>query len=981
MKHVFRVTRPHVILWLSHLLTICYSQAFIPIDDLLKQSYQTETEYTQQSKNESQFLTEFHDRVERKGYIKRLAEGALTHEYYFQATDEYVKITDASCNVSKLSDQQNDYNFQEGGIQYAFASSVLKLLPAKAMEYKGSSKVRGISTSHYQGTKDGVTFDAYIREGRWRGADNDTAHIPVRVVVKNTTDNEVAFYDFHHFRRNIQRYSDMNLRIGFGCIGKKNPPNMVLPSIPSQVSFEYEIFDYGAGGEKSPAEQLELNTMWYDAAQKIARVDLTSWSGKTTTEIHDFNTGVMYVKDGRTCTINHVTSSKFSYTKEGRMISLMKTPDQLLGLSSDLYYVGKDMMRGAMCDIWESVEENAVLKGQKYARVVTTYYFTQLKWLSTLDGSDDAFIPLRKTVVAYENDDDMRLPDSSVAYNIFDYAEQSSYDPSFFKHFDISDCFAGPDSRTYFEISLKWDAHTSQTTMLKYRSLIRTITKEQIYTITEISPLRLPGVYLTVKEDNTVHVVVVLLAQPPALASFVLDEILATPGKNMRKAKYMPSQEDCAKECLPDTACMVFLYREHVCYFADSDDSERWGTQVSQDFFEKFIKADANVTTMYQSNADVIKKIKGEVESGNFLVSFQTPDTDDVYKITLTAFQFLADASPFGERIRDRPYTLVTKAQTLSLKPSTAMVAKPLGASGPISSIQQCYRTCTEENSISCASFSYCSATSECRLSSVMMDIDNLDSRESAVKDTRCNIYTRSYLNFFKKFPGSVVRVGGDVSVAGVTSAAGCAKECKHNKEIRCRGFEFCENSNFCVLHEAHFLDIESVDIVNGSDFCSHYAAKFIADYWEIGRKFVEDPMARVVQLVSVEDCAKQCSLDPSGLCKSFNYCPGDDGPDTKCFLNTVSVLDDGVQLKDTKGCYHYYQEDDVHDFITRGWYKAPQGAIRGVTSGSLGGLLFAMLLVGLIAGVGGLFAFTYWQARKRPDDGGTIRFVNHINE
>ncbi|KAL3226837.1 hypothetical protein MRX96_024664 [Rhipicephalus microplus] len=267
----------------------------------------------------------------------------------------------------------------------------------------------------------------------------------------------------------------------------------------------------------------------------------------------------------------------------------------------------------------------------------------------------------------------------------------------------------------------------------------------------------------------------------------------------------------------------------------------------------------------------------------------------------------------------------------LSTDVDTTMKAVMLDGSSEIGSVQQCYRNCITESGIECASFSYCAATKDCRLSSTYVRDDDTASKKSLATDTRCDVYARSYIKMYEKFPGTVSRVGGALSKDSVPD----------------------ENHKHCVLHETHFLDIRPEDVVNGTEACSHYAQKFSADYWEGAKGELMAPDSVTVTLISFEDCAKQCTLDPSGRCKSFNFCPGDDGPNRKCVLNSHSIdemeSNKDVTFKPSKDCFFYFQQDHINDFVHMNRKQAFSMEASGYTSGGLGGLLFGMLILGLI--------------------------------
>ncbi|CAN8001387.1 unnamed protein product, partial [Ixodes hexagonus] len=922
-------------MWL--VVTLCFlgvglqcsaQQKYPNIKAMLAKSYQTSVEYTAQPRNISEFSTEIHNRDDQTGYFEILISGVLNYIYYFGETNEEVSIINNICEVKPL-----DASVKKEGIIYHGSSSILYSLPDDKMVYKNEATVRGIKVSQFSYKDDkGNAYDVYFRTADWMADDNTTGQVPVRVT--NSSANGFTMYDFYNFKPYKKRVGDMNLKTGLGCKGKKNPKGKALPTLPDQISFQYEVYNHKVvGGE--PEDNLELNKIWFDATNKVAKVELNMRNVQGVTEIHDFNSGVMYVlsKDD-SCQVRHVSESRFSASMREKGVVAMKSPAQLLALTGDYYYAGQTIIRGVACDIWESVQENVHRNNVTFDRLVTTFYFTTLKWFTVADGKEETFVPLYRTMAGATLDiysAGVWAPDFQLAVSYFDFTEDKTYNQGFLLNMDISDCFI---SKTYFEMILMTDQNMTGHEAWKGYSQLSETLWEHMYTAAEISPLRIPRLQASLilcvglLDDSTVHVVGVLLPEPAAIARFLplKSDKSPYPGSNMKHLVRMSSQEECAQECYNDKGCLTFLYCDHECYTASTTFPLRWGEPIKVFGCQQYYKSAANISLPFKNSSAALEKIQAEVKMLEVKI-----DADGTNKVTYTAVKFNTDASPFNERSKAALYELALPKKALSLEAETTMKATPLFTSTEISSVQQCYRNCITETGTQCASFSYCPMTKECRLSSVYI-MDDMDPRNVEV-DTHCNVYIRSYMQLFDKFPGSVSRVGGDKSIPGVKTVAECAKACKHDELLRCRGFEYCPGSKNCILHSKHFLDLDPNDIVNKSDSCSHYALKFSADYTEGAKMELVDPNPRTIDLISLEDCAKACSTDPSETCQSFNFCPGDDGPDRKCVLNTLSVFDRGVTLKQSSTCLFYYQQDHVTNFIHHNKYLRSTTPVSGYTS------------------------------------------------
>ncbi|KAL1415777.1 hypothetical protein MTO96_028913 [Rhipicephalus appendiculatus] len=463
----------------------------------------------------------------------------------------------------------------------------------------------------------------------------------------------------------------------------------------------------------------------------------------------------------------------------------------------------------------------------------------------------------------------------------------------------------------------------------------------------------------------------------------------------MQYDKSVPSQEECAEKCYNDADCVTFIYCDHGCFRSVSNRPIDWGKPLVMSGCRRYYKSDADIKVAFTNNSEVIRMLKDEVDNARLVLKLSDEDLQASClpnmilrksPATFTAVRLNTDASPFNANHAGGLYDVAFPGKVLSTDVDTTMKAVMLDGSSEIGSVQQCYRNCITESGIECASFSYCAATKDCRLSSIYVrDDDDKTAQKSLATDTRCDVYARSYIKMYEKFPGTVSRVGGVLSKDNVPDENQCAQLCKHGLEepkIRCRGFEYCPGTKHCVLHETHFLDIRPEDVVNGTEACSHYAQKFSADYWEGGKSELVAPDSVTVTLISFEDCAKQCTLDPSGRCKSFNFCPGNDGPNRKCVLNSFSIADMGsnkdVAFKPSEDCFFYYQQDHVNDFVHMNRKQAFSVEASGYTSGGLGGLLFGMLILGLILGAAGYTAFNYLRARRAGTDNTTVRFMRH---
>lgn len=966
---------------LTGLATFAQDPTYKGFSDVISKSYHVDAEVTFTGKNESEFIREYHNREDGTGYMEMLVGGTTSYMYYFLETNEEVTILDNICAVTDLSKTPA---IIDNKTVYVGASSLLFRIPANVMKYVDQVTVRGVSTNHFQGTFNQRQYDIYVRTADWTENGAKKGEVPVRIEVDHDNSDNHTVYDFYNFEPFTPKIGQMNLKTGIGCEGKKNPASKKLPTIPPQISFQYEIY-YNLQGVR-PELHVTVNKIWYDGTNKLVRVELFQNTGDTVSEIHDFNSGVMYRFDKEgTCTMDHISKSYFTKTMENKEIMTMRSPAEMLELIGDFYYAGQTVIRGVACDIWESVRTNVTIGDEHYTRLVTTFYFTSLQWFSA-GAKLDKFVPLRRETSGMQKDFLGEWQPESHAVNYFDFLEEDGLDESFVWNFDVRDCAVSKDKKSYLDLLFISDKNVSQRALWSNRANLLETVWEKLYTLPEISPLRIPKPQIGFLEDNSIHVVAQLLPAPDAIASFISSDRRFIPGEKMQFDKSVPSQEECAEKCFNDADCLTFIYCDHGCFRSASNRPIDWGKPLLMSGCSRYYKSDADIKVTFRNNSEVIKMLKDEVDNARFVLKVSSDEMQSA--ATFTAVRLNTDASPFNANHAGGLYDLAFPGKVLSADVDTTMKAVMLDGNSEITSVQQCYRNCITESGIECASFSYCAATKNCRLSSIYIRDDDEASKKSLVTDTRCDVYARSYISMYEKFPGTVSRVGGALSKDNVPDENQCAQLCKHDKHDqhdkrgRCRGFEYCPGTKHCVLHEKHFLDIRPEDLVNGTEACSHYAQKFSADYWEGAKGELLAPDSVTVTLVSFEDCAKQCTLDPSGRCKSFNFCPGDDGPNRKCVLNahTMEEVESNkdVKFQPSKECLFYFQQDHINDFIHFNKKQAYSVQATGYTSGGLGGLLFGMLILGLILGAAGYTAFNYIRARRGGADNTTVRFMRH---
>ncbi|CAH1780145.1 unnamed protein product, partial [Owenia fusiformis] len=270
--------------------------------------------------------------------------------------------------------------------------------------------------------------------------------------------------------------------------------------------------------------------------------------------------------------------------------------------------------------------------------------------------------------------------------------------------------------------------------------------------------------------------------------------------------------------------------------------------------------------------------------------------------------------------------------------------------------IQKCAMRCLTETRIKCESFDYCSNVGECMLSDKhRADGENTGSYRN---HSYCDHYSKSYIALnFEKAPGRVLTTfPGETKIYSGLSAESCAKVCIDETHFKCESFDYCPSSVSCTLNTRH-KDSTNAVMVNRTD-CSHYSKAFLGKFREDPASYLIGYEETVIHGIGKEACARTCLQETSFNCRSFNYCPTDDGKGTpSCLLNTHTKADvRGDKFVSDPNCSYSERVD------------AQSVAIRPKTlqysSGQMAGLGIGMLLLGTLTGTGILFALVFFLRR-----------------
>lgn len=249
-------------------------------------------------------------------------------------------------------------------------------------------------------------------------------------------------------------------------------------------------------------------------------------------------------------------------------------------------------------------------------------------------------------------------------------------------------------------------------------------------------------------------------------------------------------------------------------------------------------------------------------------------------------------------------------------------------------SVADCSKMCSFD--VDCRSYSYCSKTSECSITSLDLRkseflkqimttgsviTDKLNQDKYQINDRAdCVIYERDYLDIFT-LTKEEVQVSKSLtrSLLESKSAFECAKEAVDLEsglyDHHVASFAYCPTTNRCILDE--YL-VESPHQMNGTETvddddprneirCIKYRKRY-QNYFHVSPKvFVQNEEIHQLDIKSsVEECARACWHQFGQICASFDYCSPD-----RCLINEKSIREKGDKLmtEQRNDCLHYERD------------------------------------------------------------------------
>ncbi|CAL4143069.1 unnamed protein product, partial [Meganyctiphanes norvegica] len=340
-------------------------------------------------------------------------------------------------------------------------------------------------------------------------------------------------------------------------------------------------------------------------------------------------------------------------------------------------------------------------------------------------------------------------------------------------------------------------------------------------------------------------------------------------------------------------------------------------------------------------------------------------DGENEYQVTLSASESLHYRTPDPEDAIKNQF---------SFKGSQGVMTIPDYVVENVTSIGKCLKLCVSWKDFRCLTVSYMRKQNKCQLSN--MSWDDLRANGTLLRPmSDCFLFSRHYLTEYTPlFGGVALNSTGGIEYDNVVALEDCAKHCSEEKKIKCRSFEWCHVDNVCHLHKETYLEVADGDIETHTG-CIHFYQKSdmsFTQYSHQGTSFKEHTLVAVS--TDAATCAKLCISAEGSVCESYDHCEKCRSPyETDvcgseningtglCFLNSKHVGEPGFKLISASMCTHY-SRDVFGDLDYPAWIKSHQAADKQYTPGSMTGLAFGMIFLGILVAVAAVFALNKYR-------------------
>ncbi|XP_068236743.1 uncharacterized protein [Palaemon carinicauda] len=955
-------------------------------------------EMTEVYYNRTNYVKHSYHKLDDHGYTEETSavevhnSGDVTTYHYFPGEGRYIEETDTECIEPPVEQPvympYGWFDDTHGTPMYG-PGAILRgtHFQYQKARYDGPDyNVDGIKCEKWNICENGDTEmnfyfsqqDAFVMPEKGLFPDEKIANrIPVMFeVIPN--DQEHIVYTVVEFKPELSYHSHIETPRGLSCEGKVSiNPKKKVPKIPSHFFMAEEVVTnpFIDDMDFHKDQLLDKFLIYYSEYLSIVRLDTTPPITQTEEDevpdkiIHDFNTGVQYAISrvfGK-CRRGSIPDYTFDKTHPGMGGSgVMVGPNELFHLDDSYAYVGPRYSRSLEGDLFTATRSD--IPDPKYdfvtllPKAVLEYYFTQGKEESPIP----ILIPVRGDVFMY-NDTYPDSIDHRVTANIYNAREIIMTE---IDEFSVNECF-DRYSDDWSTLYIFFPANKIQFAAVAAHEYEF---KQRVYffllAIGDISPTRIgsidisdgsSGWYSNTTDSDVIVAIVRLMERAPYLYGYrIPDEPLQIPGEDEMeyKADYL---ELCAQMCSTEEMihCKSFHFcEEHgTCYLSNNADVQ--GPQIKNYTCQHMIDNRENQTFDDLPTSMVDLMLRDYIKAGKFTFKIKYVQVE----VNFTATQHIMFKTPDPlDPIRFQFYTFERYHTIRNPDANIVMLDK---------SVVACMSACVFWMEFNCETIVHNSLTGECSLYSQHAAEINSSRIESKAD---CYIHSRNYLSDYTPMLGGIsINTTGPVVIG--FSPEECAMKCSRSKDYNCNSFEFCWERGTCHLHVETFIDVSDGGNYSTHQPCMHFekkAEKIFTRYPNSGMPNKNHKL--VAQLTSVSQCAKLCMEDTEETCQSYDFCVhcGEDdydvcGEDHKgginmCFVGNHHLGEPNLKLSSAYSCDHY-SRDLFGDQDYASWIASQRKTDTPYTAGSMAGLAFGMIFLGIALALG----FLYVMAKSSP--------------
>ncbi|XP_068239823.1 uncharacterized protein [Palaemon carinicauda] len=927
--------------------------------------------------------------------------GSFIAYHYFPGPNRYIEEFDDSC--IEPESHHPDYiptgwfdDNEDHGVKMYGPATILRSTHFQEATFEGTEFIiDGIQCEKWHINADETTqINLYFSAKDLfnmpeKGLFNDPQianRLPVMFEVLPEMRSQQVRYTVVNFLPELTSYRSVETPRGLDCEDKISiEPDKKVPKIPSHFTMSNEVVlnSYIDGMLYDNEQELILYQMLYSKELAMVRLDTSLPKEKLDDKklpdkiIHDFNTGVQYAINRQSgyCERDFIPPHSFDKTHPGYIggFGVMAGPNELFHIDEKYAYVGPRVTRSWMSDLYTSTRSDIPDPDFDFIanlpKAVLEYYFVE----SDVSNSELG-IPRRGDLFIYNKSDPLLL-EAMTTTNIFSTKINPMTSTS---EFSVTECFdEGSDDWSNIYIffpatNVQFAAEAANDVEFKnhvFASLLE---------IGDISPTRIgsidvsdgsSGWYSNTSDSDVIIAEVKLLERAPYLYGYRMpDNPLQIPGDDERSFD-VRNLEGCAELCSMEEFfdCKSFHYCEDQgsCFLSKSTEAD--GPQTKNYTCIHYIDNHENQTFDDLPSAEVDNRLRSYISDKKFYFSMKYMEIE----VNFTATQHIMFQNPDPTDPIRKQFYLYERHRTIR-DPDAILETND-------NSLLGCMTLCVSWKEFRCETIVHNEFENDCFLYTQHAKEMNQTRFETKLDSY---VHTRSYMNDYNLMIGGIsINTTGPI-VKGF-SPESCAMTCSTKTDYNCNSFEFCWEEASCHLHVETFIDVSDGGNYSTSQQCVHFEKKAEQIFTRYPKQGMPNENHRLVaQLTSVSQCAKLCleetGSDASQTCQSYDYCSlceagdyGVCGSDNKggvnmCFLGNHHLGEPDLKLVTTDNCEHY-SRDLFGDQDYASWISSHKMKEKPYSSGSMAGLAFGMIFLGVFLALGSLFALGKFRPKTVP--------------